>query len=78
MLARGLIYVNLLLVVLVAFVASYLHFEWLHVHCTDSPTGVVCQMEARSDAPQVKPASLVLVSGHQVRVLSYKELEKTL
>ncbi|WP_232298109.1 winged helix-turn-helix domain-containing protein [Aeromonas veronii] len=78
MLARGLIYVNLLLVVLVAFVASYLHFEWLHVHCTDSPTGVVCQMEARSDVPPVKLASLVLVSGHQVRVLSYKELEKTL
>ncbi|KAB0672871.1 transcriptional regulator [Aeromonas veronii] len=78
MLARGLIYVNLLLVVLVAFVASYLHFEWLHVHCTDSPTGVVCQMEARSDVPPVKSASLVLVSGHQVRVLSYKELEKTL
>ncbi len=77
MLARGLIYVNLLLAVLVAFVASYLHFEWLHVHCTDSPTGVVCQMEARSEPP-VKPASLVLVSGHQVRVLSYKELEKTL
>ncbi|OEC46523.1 transcriptional regulator [Aeromonas sp. DNP9] len=78
MLARGLIYVNLLLAVLVAFVASYLHFEWLHVHCTDSPTGVVCQMEARSDVPPVKPVSLVLVSGHQVRVLSYKELEKTL
>ncbi|HHQ4441547.1 TPA: winged helix-turn-helix domain-containing protein [Aeromonas veronii] len=78
MLVRSLIYVNLLLVVLVAFVASYLHFEWLHVHCTDSPTGVVCQMEARSDVPPVKPASLVLVSGHQVRVLSYKELEKTL
>ena len=78
MLAKSLMYVNLLLAVLVVFAASYLHFEWLHVHCTDSPTGVVCQMEAKSDVPPVKPASLVLVSGHKVRVLSYKELEKTL
>jgi DNA-binding winged helix-turn-helix (wHTH) protein len=78
MLAKSLMYVNLLLAVLVVFAASYLHFEWLHVHCADSPTGVVCQMEAKSDVPPVKPASLVLVSGHKVRVLSYKELEKTL
>ncbi|MFM5714154.1 transcriptional regulator [Aeromonas allosaccharophila] len=78
MLARSLMCVNLLLAVLVLFAASYLHFEWLHVECADSPTGFVCQMEARSDVPPVKPASLVLVSGHKVRVLSYKELEKTL
>jgi cholera toxin transcriptional activator len=77
-LARSLMYVNLVLSVLVVFATSYLHFEWLHVHCADSPTGVVCQMEAKSDVPPVKPASLVLVSGHKVRVLSYKELEKTL
>ncbi|MGH1392230.1 MAG: winged helix-turn-helix domain-containing protein [Aeromonas jandaei] len=77
MLARSLVYVNLVLAVLVVFVASYLRFEWLHVQCADSPTGVVCQMEVRSDVPPVKPTSLVLVSGHQVRVLSYKELEKT-
>ncbi|MFB2864647.1 transcriptional regulator [Aeromonas sp. MdU4] len=78
MLVRSLMYVNIALVVLVAFAASYLHFEWLHVHCADSPTGVVCQMEARSEVPTVKPASLVLVSGHKVRVFSYQELEKTL
>ena len=78
MLVRSLVYVNLVLVVLVLFAASYLHFEWLHVQCANSPTGVVCQMEARSDVPPVKPASLVLVSGHKVRVLSYQELEKTL
>jgi DNA-binding winged helix-turn-helix (wHTH) protein len=77
MLVKGLIYINLVLVVLVLFAVGYLHFEWLHVRCADSPTGVVCQMEAKSELPMVKPASLVLVSGHKVRVLTYKELEKT-
>jgi DNA-binding winged helix-turn-helix (wHTH) protein len=78
LLARGLKYINLVLVVLVLFAVGYLNFEWLHVRCADSPTGVVCQMEAKSEVPTVKPASLVLVSGHKVRVLTYKELEKTL
>ncbi|WP_033138944.1 winged helix-turn-helix domain-containing protein [Aeromonas finlandensis] len=78
MLAKTLMYANLVLGVLVVFAASYLHFEWLHVHCADSSTGVVCQMEAKSEVPVVKPASLVLISGHKVRVISYKELEKTL
>jgi hypothetical protein len=35
-------------------------------------------MEAKSEVPTVQPASLVLVSGHKVRVLTYEELEKTL
>lgn len=77
MLAKTLTYINIALVLLLLCVASYLHFEWLHVSCDEGASGLVCQMEAKSEVPVTKPDSLVLISGHQVRIFSYQELEKT-
>ena len=77
MLAKTLTYINIALVLLLLSVASYLHFEWLHVSCGQGASGLICQMEAKSEVPVTKPDSLVLISGHQVRIFSYQELEKT-
>ncbi|MFB2871102.1 winged helix-turn-helix domain-containing protein [Aeromonas jandaei] len=77
MLAKTLTYINIALVLLLLSVASYLHFEWLHVSCGEGASGLVCRMEAKSEVPVTKPDSLVLISGHQVRIFSYQELEQT-
>lgn len=75
--ARTLCYVNLALLLCLLLVAGLLRFEWLGVHCEQSGSHSLCEMEAKTAPTGPMPAStLTLISGHKVLTLSYDELDK--